>query len=570
MQQINQHIALAVVSIAGIASFAGIENASVLAQNGGNYEVMTVPGFYVNDTPEDKKTKRGLEQLVGSILLGSTSLQDQQNQRYFDAWYTRCYFPILTHPEHLGEWTDVRQKHLKMLAAPNMQRLLPIHDRLVGLTQQSMETILKGNYHPAARCNAMLLLGQLNSREAVLIGENKGLPEPLIYAMGVMLEALDDPQQIDAVRAAALVGILRHVQLDRQLPDAQRRLVGADNRVAEQRIVNAMLTLINTKQAPEGRTQGGHDWMRRRAVEILGYLGTPGANGEVLAALEAVMADNTSPVSLRCETAEALGRLQFPQDGNIAVGEKAKKLGGVAAFACYTEIKRVEDQMAREEKEGPAPSSASPYGAMGYPTAPGLFGGPTTSGRGDVFDPLAYRIALTRRRIKHQLLQVKRGLRGPDEKQDGGLLALTQPGQDQDYVKKVIGGIDTIVAVVDGGGFDDMKALTTELRSKVKKMEQDCGIAVEVTGAEDEGLVDENLLTNPLDIPGAIPGLEPPETAPAEPPAAPAGKPAPGPPAKPPAAPAAKPGGGPPAAPAAKPAAGPPAAAEFPADPFGG
>ena len=66
-----------------------------------------------------------------------------------------------------------------------------------------------------------------------------GPPVPLIQSLKVMLDELANPQQIDGVRAASLVGILRHVEIDRQLadvPGAQRRLVGNN---AENRIANA-------------------------------------------------------------------------------------------------------------------------------------------------------------------------------------------------------------------------------------------------------------------------------------------------------------------------------------------
>ena len=109
-----------------------------------------------------------------------------------------------------------------------------------------------------------------------------GPPIPKIESLKVMLDELANPQQIDGVRAAALVGILRHVEIDRQLadvPGGQRRLVGNN---AEIMIADAMLKLVNEKEAPEGRSQGGHDWMRRRAVEILGCLGGPGQNNNVL------------------------------------------------------------------------------------------------------------------------------------------------------------------------------------------------------------------------------------------------------------------------------------------------
>jgi hypothetical protein len=93
------------------------------------------------------------------------------------------------------------------------------------------------------------LLGHLNSSDAVTFGDRR--PEvPMIEMLRFMLDELANPQQIDAVRVAALNGILRHVKIDRDLPEGSRRLVG---NAAETMIVNAMTSLLEAKQPPEGR-----------------------------------------------------------------------------------------------------------------------------------------------------------------------------------------------------------------------------------------------------------------------------------------------------------------------------
>ena len=200
-----------------------------------------------------------------------------------------------------------------------------------------------------------------------------------------------------------------------------------------------MLKLVNEKQAPEGRSQAGHDWMRRRAVEILGYLGSPGQNNSVLASLDGLLTDNKAPVSLRCSAAEAMGRLRLPANANIKVTDAAKKLATVAAFACQKEIQRVEDQETREAKDKLQAAGGAGYGGKqlpgfqrgsmgGMPTmSPDMGGMPGYSMPGGMpgygmpagtpaakFNPLGYRILLTRRRIAHEMLLVKRGLLGPD------------------------------------------------------------------------------------------------------------------------------------------------------------
>jgi hypothetical protein len=165
------------------------------------------------------------------------------------------------------------------------------------------------------------------------------------------------------------------------------------------------------------------------------------------------------------------------------------------------------------------------------------------------FNPLGYRILLTRRRIAHEMLLVKRGLLGPDATlktspaaaaaaaaaakssptaapptPKAGLSALVKAGADQTAVDDAVNGIDSIIKVVEQSTFNEMKALVEELRGKVRQMEDKCGIVVELEEEPVPGAALDNPLANPLDMPAGVPGLEIP-SVPAEPPAAaPAGK----------------------------------------------
>jgi hypothetical protein len=165
------------------------------------------------------------------------------------------------------------------------------------------------------------------------------------------------------------------------------------------------------------------------------------------------------------------------------------------------------------------------------------------------FNPLGYRILLTRRRIAHEMLLVKRGLLGPDATlktssaaaaaaaaktnptPKAGLSALIKAGADQTAVDDAVNGLDTIIKVVEQSTFNEMKTLVEELRGKVRQMEDKCGIVVELEEEPVPGAALDNPLANPLDVPAGIPGLEIP-SVPAEPPAAappgtaPAGQPA--------------------------------------------
>jgi len=608
---------------------AAAQPANEPAAEAADYEVMPLPAWALGDTPQDKKRRNDLDIRKEAILRGSEPFDSQETKDYLQNYYSRYYFALLTHPKHIGDWPDFRVKFLRSLSVTALQEapLLQVHDFLVETTYQAMILLIKGNYHPAVRCNAMLLLSQLNSQDALLVGDRKRPAVPLTKSLKDMFEALASPTQIDGVRAAALVGILRHVEIDRQLPSGQWRLTGN----AENLIADTMVKLVNENQAPEGRSQAGHDWMRRRAVEVLGALGSPGQNNSVVTALDGVLADINTAVSLRCAAAEALGRLRLPANTNLAVADAAKKLASVAVFACKKEAQRVEDQEAREAKD-----KLQSMGGAGYAMSGGYGGGygammpgamPDTTMPGDMagmmpgampgmmpgygmpgygapagqpakkFNPLGYRILLTRRRLAYEMLQVKRGLLGPDATlkpapaaaapktgstasapPKAGLAALAKAA-DQAAIDNAVAGIDAIIGVVEQSSFNEMKPLIAELRGKVRQLEDTCGIVVELPQEIVPGAGPEGLPANTLELPPEIPGLdlpampgqtpavEPAEKAPAGQGAA--GKPAAGPPAaEPPAAAAPTPGKPPaagagpaPAAPGAAPPAGQPPAA---------
>jgi uncharacterized protein (UPF0147 family) len=287
---------------------------------------------------------------------------DAQQRSELDRWLKVDFFAVMTRPDHLDLWVDRRQdfenRLLRQIRTPQMREFV------IGITRQVNEAIVRGNFHPAARYNAMLWLGDLNTSDAVTFGDRRPAV-PMIEMLRLMLDELANPQQIDAVRVAALNGILRHVKIDRDLPEGSRRLVG---NAAETMIVNAMVSLLDAKQPPEGRPAEAHVWMQRRAADVLGMLGSVGQGNRVVTALEQIVADDTLDVKLRCSAADALGQLNYPANPNINAADIAKRLGAVAVLACHEEIQRVEDQIARDEarKKRPPGGGGMPYGGDMY------------------------------------------------------------------------------------------------------------------------------------------------------------------------------------------------------------
>lgn len=441
------------------------------------YDVVEVPQPLLDGSPESRRLALDLERGALRVIRGDASLDDAQVRNRFDNFFSQFYFAILTHPDHLNEWADRRTDFMRrwVTQASRSQR---VHQHLVNLAVRTMAPIVRGNYHPVARYNAMLLIGELNSTEASTVGDRRP-PVPLAGALGFMLRELQNPEQIDAVRVAALNGILRHARIDRDLPAENRRLIGNN---AETMIVDAMVQLVTANEPPEGRTLEGHEWIRRRATDVLGMLGSTG-QGRVVSALEQVVGDEQAGIDVRCSAAEALGRLNYPADANINVAEIAQKLGVVAASACFKEIERVEQLLAREGRDPRRPGGAMVAGG-GY-GGPGMFGDPT--GRSLATGPADYRVALTRRRVKQQMLQVRSGLIGPSRNGDGGLAAVAGADNGGQQIKRIADAVDEIIAITDDSTFTGLTELVTDLRARVQQMEEDFDFVV-MTDDDDEGL----------------------------------------------------------------------------------
>ncbi len=124
-------------------------------------------------------------------------------------------------------------------------------------------TIADSQYHPAARYNWTLLIGDLNERELPLQGA--GNEAALPAAVPVLIGAIENPEQIDAVRIAALIGLERHARLDGLAGDA----------------VVPVLSALFTAPRPESRSEDVHAWILERAAGVLTLLNAevPGGPG---------------------------------------------------------------------------------------------------------------------------------------------------------------------------------------------------------------------------------------------------------------------------------------------------
>ena len=170
------------------------------------------------------------------------------------------------------------------------------------------------------RYNAMLLLGDLNAQEAPPTGLTQ--PTPLPAALNLLLAAYQNDQLPIALKVGALIGLQRHAALgiaDKGNSDALRA---------------AMLKTYTEAQPPANVSAGAHAWIKIRAVEILGALGTTGStpdSADVVAAILSVINDSNADMMLRAESARALQSMNFNVPANLNTPLIARSLAQLVA-----------------------------------------------------------------------------------------------------------------------------------------------------------------------------------------------------------------------------------------------
>jgi hypothetical protein len=253
-------------------------------------------------------------------ILARGTFEDQE-ESLFDEFYTQDFFPRWTLPEGRSRTPlatdsrlrtdlirDLRNKLVKAKAGAGGQQ---VYEHLNKLTLANMSRMSKAPYCPSTRVNAMLMIGELNGLDAVQ----------------ELVKTVQDDQQSDAVRVAAMVGLIRHAS-----PEA-----GITDPAMLQTVTLAMIAIAETP-VPDGDKADGGNWIRAQAAEVLGLLGSPGFNGAVVKALGTMLRDPKLPLAQRCRAAHALGQLDY-SGAVIGAGPYLDALGGLAHDALSFEQK---------------------------------------------------------------------------------------------------------------------------------------------------------------------------------------------------------------------------------------
>ena len=236
----------------------------------------------------------------------------EKEEALFDDYFYRCAFPEWSLVAKRADLVNLRHRHRILLKNAKNP---PAHKYLNKITLNFMSILAsteKGNFHPASRVNAMLLIGELNDVE------DSKAPRPMTAALPKLIATVNDPKQLDAVKVAAIVGIIRHGQSKAITTPGARSAVG-----------RPMLNLVQSKTADA--------WMRGQAAEVLGMLGS----AAVAKDLAAMAGDSSLLFSARCTAARALGRLNYRATRGVKADELAAALRQLLVDAVNAETRAV-------------------------------------------------------------------------------------------------------------------------------------------------------------------------------------------------------------------------------------
>ena len=318
----------------------------------------------------NKDMKRWTRQ-ADRMLTGAGTAFDAN---FFQQWHRQYQFPVLTDPNYLPQIADWRYNFLKDIRKSKNPQA---KNAAMTLVLSDMPALFNGNYHPAVRYNAMLLVAGLNTQEAD--GNAKRPPVANPQALTVMLDGCEKADQHDVVLLAGLLGIYRHVDLDSQL-EALTNRNGPIDGAGRNRIATLMNKLLK-QEKPAGRSNAAHHWLRRQALEVLAAV--PGSAATAAPLALSIIKNKDEATSVRCAAARAISRIAFDQENpGITATEVAADLGTLASVFCKQELDFVEQLRKHKDLKKDLKELASGRGTVGGGGGGGGAGGGMAGGRG--------------------------------------------------------------------------------------------------------------------------------------------------------------------------------------------
>ena len=254
---------------------------------------------YKADEYDSKLSRKG--QIVKRYVKDPTG--NSEDKQVYQDYFAKYYFPVMTQStedglENLGKMRYDLFRNFVWTAKPAVQK---------ELSSQALNfakgVISSGRYHPAVTYNALLILGQIDSRYA---GVGK---EPIPHADAnkllcvVAQRAAKDAKLPRLMLTGALIGLERHAGHLSEMPQANKTMT-----------VKTLVGVLKTDKLSGDYREGVRGWIYCQAAKALTEIKSTEQTGVFFEATAKRVADESLDLESRLMLASLLEKLN-PQPG---------------------------------------------------------------------------------------------------------------------------------------------------------------------------------------------------------------------------------------------------------------
>ena len=242
-------------------------------------------------------------------------------------YYEKYFFPSWTKAANRSKLQQLRSQLIVTELGNYARSGGPPRDALVQIAFNTLSSYVKNDQlDPAVRVSALLAIGELNERERPT-GGGMQPPVPLASALPVLVSVLKDPQQPDALRLAALVGVERHCAAGI-----------ADTNFRDTEVIPLLAQIAADKNVPAGKDAKVCEWFRVRAIDVLAITGQGGPNGQYIQMVLGFVVDDQESPKVRLAASKALGSFDYSQVQGLNLLTIPQGLGKMVLELCVADI----------------------------------------------------------------------------------------------------------------------------------------------------------------------------------------------------------------------------------------
>lgn len=515
-----------------------------------NYREIAVTATDIDPDATDLQGKLRYQQARANVIeyLRSKPM-DEQGRQLIRKFFRDAYLKSWTKRSNWQHAGANRQEFLRLYYGP-LNSQPNARQMLNEIALEYMREYIKPAYHPVLRYNAALLIGDLRSKEMDTINQTPEVPYP--ESLPVLLEAIEDEKQSDAVKVAAWVGLFEQSEL-------YGVNLGNMPNDLKTKIISLVIDTLQQNDTPEGHSEDAHLWIRKRAIDVASAIGNAGKNGTLAAALDTIILNPNLPIDMRCSAIAAKGNLAFDNEtaNQMDVVRQSTDIGKIALEAVAADVTWFDESLKEYQKNMFGPGGGG-YGGEyggGYGGGYGEGGGgyapmptPTSTsksssgssrsrsrsrgrGRGDmggydmyegsgmemesttpeiIRDPVLVRLENNyRRRVKTHLDFAKQGLAGqitqvPDDASEirGGLIQYSKNAEDRQAIANLTKSMIAMLNAVDDKESEEKDLLKTSktrlesMTTAAQKLAAKAAVEIDVPDAIND---------TPDDGPGGMP-----------------------------------------------------------------